>query len=64
MPPKTKTKRQQRDEVEQIKSEGIVRSESAKNCGGKKIECSPVCGISDISADAHAIVHGIVVYMP
>ena len=39
------------------------RSASAKSCGGKKIkvECSPVCGVSDISADAHATVHGIVV---
>ena len=39
------------------------RSGSAKSCGGKKVkvECSPVCGVSDISADAHATVHGIVV---
>ena len=39
------------------------RSASAKSCGGKKIkvECSPVCGVSDILADAHATVHGIVV---
>ena len=39
------------------------RSGSAKSCGGKKVEveCTPVCGVSDISADAHATVHGIVV---
>ena len=39
------------------------RSGSAKSCGGKKVkvECSPVCGVSDISADPHATVHGIVV---
>ena len=28
---------------------------------GQKVECSPVCGVSDISADAYATVHRIVV---
>ena len=39
------------------------RSGSAKSCGGEKVqvECSPVCGVSDISTDPHATVHGIVV---